>query len=461
VAILSRRESEPSRAQWDAINRALAFSDVIAYFSARHAHEDRAEQIVGSVSFGSVVRVIRSDTSTHRLTLDGESLYNTNNIRGAWALNTGTAKMRLRMTGGCCISIGWDNDASYDNVTIRGFEVTGSGARIRWGGSYSVLEDMRVDDITSLGATVQFNSALQDGTCNFLGIDHDIKLRQNVIERGIGEGIYIAGNYNLADDGGCLVPPNDGDNHYDILIEANTVVDPGINGDEGNDIDLKAGMYNVTIRGNNLSRTHFGSGISTLGQMPASTHLSNYLVEQNVIGAVAAGYYGMSLNGLKGVVVRNNLIRNYNVGSYGSIVSQARLPGATPNAAMFQIYNNTVDLCYGMAFADMDDAPLLRNNLFLITGAFPAINYATAGIDSDYNVFAVAGPAIAEGPNSVIVPTASGIVVRRGRDDHLILGSPAIGAGINLSSSFNIDIEGTPRPLTGPWDVGAYTFVPQ
>ncbi len=43
-------------------------------------------------------------------------------------------------------------------------------------------------------------------------------------------------------------------------------------------------------------------------------------------------------------------------------------------------------------------------------------------------------------------------------------GSAVIGAGANLTSlgipALNSDINGVPRPATGPWDVGAYVFGP-
>src|SRR5438105_699302 len=94
-----------------------------------------------------------------RLTLDGMSKYNTNDTQPSWADYRGPSKMRLTMRSGCCFSIGWDDDVQRDYITIRGFEVTGSGARIRWGDSYSVLEYIWSHDVTDLGATVQFNAA--------------------------------------------------------------------------------------------------------------------------------------------------------------------------------------------------------------------------------------------------------------------------------------------------------------
>src|SRR5262249_34835360 len=138
-----------------------ATNDVIIYFSARQAGSDTAEHLLVLAGQDAVIRVKRTDKSSHRLTLDGMSKYNTNDSSPSWADYTGTNRMRLQMSGGgCCLSIGWDDDVQRDYLTIRGFEVTGSGARIRWGGSYSVLEYMRVHDVTGIGATVQFNEAV-------------------------------------------------------------------------------------------------------------------------------------------------------------------------------------------------------------------------------------------------------------------------------------------------------------
>jgi hypothetical protein len=47
-------------------------------------------------------------------------------------------------------------------------------------------------------------------------------------------------------------------------------------------------------------------------------------------------------------------------------------------------------------------------------------------------------------------------------DYHLQSGSPAIGAGVNLTSlnlpGLNTDKDGAPRPVSGPWDLGAYEY---
>src|SRR5262249_3191327 len=144
------------------------------YFSARTATSDTSEQFVpptGARLFvnrgcrsGTLNCTSGADTTgAHRLTLDGMSLYNTNDATPHWVTYTGTHKFKIDCVNTCgSMSIGWDDDNQRDYVTLRGFEVTGPGARIRWGGNYSVLEYLWVHDVTDLGATVQFNAAVTD-----------------------------------------------------------------------------------------------------------------------------------------------------------------------------------------------------------------------------------------------------------------------------------------------------------
>src|SRR6266850_1849817 len=80
------------RQQWTTINDALATAPVIIYFSARTAESDIAEQLTGSV------RLSRTDKSSNRLTLDGMSKYNTDDVTPSWVDYTGTSKMRIRVT---------------------------------------------------------------------------------------------------------------------------------------------------------------------------------------------------------------------------------------------------------------------------------------------------------------------------------------------------------------------------
>jgi hypothetical protein len=438
-------------AQWSTINRALARNDVIVYFSARQAGSDIAEQILGAV------RVMRTNKSAHRLTLDGMSKYNTNDASPSWADYTGSNKMRLKMSSGCCFSIGWDDDVQRDYITIRGFEVTGSGARIRWGGSSSVLEYIWSYDVTGLGATVQFNAAVSDyPACKDLGKAHEITVRNNLIERGIGEGIYLAGNYLLTADGGC---PSYGNTHSDILIEGNIIRDPGINGEQGDGIDLKAGLMNVTVRDNVIQNMHTsdegGDGITALGVFaPAPTH---YLIERNRI--FHGPGHGMILLAQNGSVVRNNLI--YNMGGTGIYLAGDR---TFPNKAV-DVYNNTLskNRAPGVGL-DNTHRVRIKNNLFLGNnvrhGGNQLAHADSTSITSDYNLFAPTRGSVPEGTHSIVHTSTRGIVGNPATGDfHLVSQSPAIDNAVSLArTGFSTDRDGISRPQGTAWDVGAYEF---
>jgi len=441
-------EDDPlSYGRWGTINAALAAGPVTIYFSARNADTDSAEEIVGSV------RVRRTDKSTNRLTLDGMSRYNINDASPSWVDYDGASRMRIRVTSGCCFSIGWysslSGDGKLDYVTLRGFEVTGSGARITWGGSYSVLEYIWSHDVTTLGATIQFDSAVTDyPACADLGKSHDITIRNVLVERGRGEGIYIAGTYLYANDGGC---PDTGNNHNDILIEGNTVRDPGINGGQGDALDLKAGLFNVTVRNNIFQNPHGGGdGITMLGTFGSLK--SNYLIDGNVI-VNAPEYAGLTIQSTHGITIRNNVI-------YDSVGAAIQLSGDSSYSNRdVEIYNNTLYNNGAGIGIDHVDGIMIKNNL--IFGNSSPGNYSTSSnITSDYNLWAPSNARWSEGTHSIIQASASGIVADPARGDfRLTVGSPAIDTGVALNATgFATDISGNPRPQGAAWDIGAYEF---
>ncbi len=376
--------------QWAAINRALHDGDVTVFFTARQAGRDEAEELVGSV------RVERTDTSDHRLTLDGMSAWNTNDAAPVWKPYGGSRRMRIRVTRGCCFSIGWDDDRSRDHVTMRGFEVTGSGARIRWGGSDTVLEEVWSHDVKGVGATVQFNAAVTDWPeCRDLGRCHGIVIRNNRIERGIGEGIYFAGTYTRTEDGGC---PAYGPTHRDILIEGNTIIDPGLNGEEGDGIDLKAGLAGVVVRNNVIRRTHpvgrEANGITCLGRPDGGP--TNYVIEGN---RIAEAWHGMILGGLNGAVIRGNTVER--CGRTGIYLCGD--PGRPDRRV--EISRNTVR-GGGVGLGEVEGV-VLRHNL--LTGRGRQITgYNASGVDSDWNFLAPAGSEFPEGPHSAVRAARAG-----------------------------------------------------
>ena len=181
--------SSPTGPEWSAVNQALAKGPVIIYFSAREAREDVPEETT------SEVNVLRTDQSAHRLTLDGMSRYNTDDAHPSWRDYAGPCKLRIKILKGS-LSIGCHgNEPQYPMhyVTVRGFEVTGASGRVVFGGNHTVMEYMYIHDITAIGANLQFHGSVEsDGTETF-GRLTDITIRNNRIERGEGEGIYVSG----------------------------------------------------------------------------------------------------------------------------------------------------------------------------------------------------------------------------------------------------------------------------
>jgi hypothetical protein len=118
--------------------------------------------------------------------------------------------------------------------------------------TWSALPESLVSSVSTVvmavGAMVQLNAAVSDyPACQNFGKGQDITVRNSLIERGIGEGIYIAGTYTFTRYRGC---PTYGNTHRDILIGSNTVREPGSNGEQGDGIDLEGGLLNVTARRN-------------------------------------------------------------------------------------------------------------------------------------------------------------------------------------------------------------------
>jgi hypothetical protein len=492
--------------KWNAINGALATNDVIVYFSARQAGSDTPEQLTptnGARIFlnrpcagGSSTCPGAGDTTRpHRLTVDGMSLYNANDASPNWVTYTGANRFKINCVGtnscgsqACC----WDDDRKRDYITIRGFEITGYAARFNWGGSYTTMEYIWTHDVTAIGAQVQFQNSSSDCTqysgpltctagCQTFGISHDITVRNNTIERGQGEGLYLGATYQYTQYGGC---PALGNTHYDILIEGNTINDSGVNGEEGDGMDLKAGIHEMTVRNNIVHNPHNaceGGGMNTLGAFqPAQsasvtqTTYTNYLFEGNRIDAgtatACANNGGITIFNGYGVIIRNNVI--YNTGPGGAGI---QLEGDdTYNNYYVVAYNNTVyQNAQGIALYDNQHVSL-RNNLVFANGGSSQISngFGTENdINSDYNLLAPTGSDFPEGSHSIIRTSTAGIVANTTTPDlHLTSTSPAIAKALNLGglaslvagytswlTTFSTDIAGHGRPSYPlSWDIGAY-----
>ncbi len=238
-------------ASWTAINAALASDDVTIYFSALKANGTTQQ------SQAWYVHCLRTDYSSHPLTLDGYSKYNSNVTTPNWLSNpepdinvaylsgkvfkiTGDGSSALgwgRTDGGdfvsngghyyCCIEshlassdnepgVGanwqlywdqhgtsgsaWSSGTSYkclvkqNNITLRGFEITGSSARSSFNGDNFIWEYNYVHDITDLGAAVTFLYHSFPDSSSAVPISaptHNETMRYFEIVNTYGEAVYV------------------------------------------------------------------------------------------------------------------------------------------------------------------------------------------------------------------------------------------------------------------------------
>ncbi len=439
--------------QWSAVNQALAHGPVIVYFSAREAAVDASEETTDEVN------VLRTDRTTNRLTLDGMSKYNTNDERPSWADYAGPRKLRIRILRGS-LSIGCHGtEPQYPMhyVTMRGFEVTGSSGRVTFGGDHTVVEHMYIHDITAIGANLQFHGSVEsDGTETF-GRLTNIAIRNNVIERGEGEGIYISGNYRTKAYGGW---PEYGNSHTDILIEHNTIREAGLNGGEGDGIDVKTGVHGVTIRGNVIEHLHPMPGIAgIICEGVFGDARSDCLIEGNRICGAGTG---IGFGAQNGITVRNNVVSNC---AHGGVSAWGEPELLNRDV---RIYNNTIYAngrgigiggCRGVL---VENNLVFDNDRLRSDGGYQLTSYDSSDIASDYNLFSAPGPEPGwpEGPHSIIVTDISRLAADLPmRDLRLAASSPAIDGGKDLSAlGLRWDCDAVPRPQGAAWDIGAYEW---
>lgn len=334
---------------WGMINAALANDSVTIYFSARAASSDMDQATT------SALNIKRTDMSTHRLTLDGMSMYNTNDVSPSWVAYNGSSRFAITASYPLSTNNAFKGDAERNYWTVRGMRfiaASGGAAQIAFINKvrHIVIENNELtteSGVTGPGPGLVLGSSVLDG---FAGMD--VTIRNNTIHDTYGEGIYIGGWYSLAPGVGA------GDT---LLIDSNTVYNMGIRGHQGDGIDIKDGWTNVTVTNNTIyevtSSAHtdgVNGGEHGIILNSAALIANNFIYNMNSVGIVLAGYYSKYDGFWTGTIIRNNVVVNCGVDDGYSWHYGIAYPCATsacnanPNTSgpyyfvMPQIYNNTV-----------------------------------------------------------------------------------------------------------------------
>jgi hypothetical protein len=264
---------------------------------------------------------------------------------------------------------------------------------------------------------------------------------QNVSDRN--QGIYLDGSYNIIDGFQIRGGPHGGISVW------------------GNDNQI---LNNEIHRnGNPASTSTFGQdGVYSSETTRNTVYRGNYIHDNGRTGSNLD--HALYLCGDNEVVINNVLVRN---AAYG-----LHIAGYTTVSNM-KVYNNVMahnaksGIILWMAVSGVD----IKNNIIFQNGRFGLDSWDAHGsgvvldrnlvfgnASGNYNFINGAsdytytlGTTISSAP-LFVNSTAAGF------DAHLSAGSPAINAGLNLSSSFTTDLDGTVRPASGAWDLGAYKY---
>jgi hypothetical protein len=264
---------------------------------------------------------------------------------------------------------------------------------------------------------------------------------QNAGDRHVG--IYLDGNYNIVDGFEIRGGPHGG---ITIWGNFNQILN-----------------NNIHHNGNPASSSTLGQDGVYSGEYTRNTvYMGNYIHDNGRPGSNLD--HALYLCGDNEMIINNVLVRN---AAYGLHIA------GYDTVSNMKVYNNVMahngksGIVLWMPVSGVD----VRNNILYQNGKFGIESYdahgggvvidrnlvfgnglgdyglALAGSDFAYTM----GATISSPPNFVNSSSA-------GFDAHLSAGSPAIGAGGNLSSTFNTDLDGAARPDSGAWDLGAYRF---
>jgi len=275
-----------------------------------------------------------------------------------------------------------------------------------------VFEHLDIHDVTRIGPAIGVSRTHSPQLQRFMEPCHDLTIRDTRIENVFGEAIYLSGFYpaELQDPAARSRLRNE---HSQFLIERVTIRNPGLGGGQGDGIDCKLGLTELTIRDCDIA------GVSGMaGIILPTTWLDvdqQLLIERCRFGPSAAGtesrraiYGGVGdLLTLRGVTVRNCLVdgTRQGIGIYRS--------GKTASVRDVTVVNNTIrDVPALGLLVDAVDAVVRNNLLFGNDSGRRQADLSGQNLDSDYNAYHGGWGCRTEGAHSVSLSDESVAILR-------------------------------------------------
>ena len=454
---------------WTTLNAALASAPATVYFSARAAGSDVDETSTTQIQLN------RTDTSANRLTLNGNAFYNTDDTTPSWVSYSGSSQFHITSSTPVDSNNRSAPFTSRSYITVTGFQLTSTINQVVFlfsSQNIIITNNIIEHDVgSSIGPAVITGQS--DATA---ALPSDITIGpSNIIRNTYGECVYIG---NTA--AGEVVPGVEGASGANITITGNTIYDCGLQGGQGDAIDVKAGHTNLTISQNTIYQDTLITTSSPVGIVVESCSLieRNFIHDMPTKGVrLVGGYYNVTI-GRDGCVLRNNVIVQ-NVSGNNAL----DLNGATMGDATWTntgVYNNviyTTQTTTPVAALNQTTGIIFTNNIILSSVAVVLANFATGTLGThDYNVYrrpSGAGTLVTGGATNYTAATLTTFEANSISTDPVLVdttttpyvatnfalqtSSPAKDTGTTIAS-FSNDYLNNARPFNTVWDRGAFEF---
>ncbi|HLW88596.1 MAG TPA: hypothetical protein VKR57_08890 [Terriglobales bacterium] len=498
---------------WTAINNSLASSPVTVYFSARNPSSDTNEQSTVQLSINRTdmsTNVLTLDGMDEYNT--NSSTPSWAPYTGSSRFQV-TASYPVNVQNGSCTTTQETNYWTFNGFVV----VATNGQPLEMSRSrHVIIENSDLSTQAGAnggpGLIIGCSNLGAAGPGGFAATD--VTIQNNKIHDTFGEAIYVGGWYgcNQFGDGqtNCPNGVNPGGSHSPgaggnctgattragdtLLIQNNTVYNAGARGGEREQIDIKDCWTNITVQNNNFYLTNpTGSAANTGGSLCVQSNSaalvqdnfchdveqygigfvntyneytgfwSNSVARNNIVVNTAVGTnynYGFGISfscdenctansvHLNPVVENNSIYNVHKVGCSGCSVGIYIDPGYSSFSTV-TVQNNIVTNTDGLDFSSPGSGTLATHghNLYWNSGGGNVANYGgtsyTASTITSFESTSVSADPLFVNTGTPYIDVNFGLQT----------GSPALGVGADLSSSFTTDYFGHTR--TTPWDLSA------
>jgi hypothetical protein len=333
---------------------------------------------------------------------------------------------------------------------------------VAFGGDHVIFEHLYVHDITGIGPAIYDHGIYREkAEAPLVAKLTDMTIRNVRIENSFGEAIYVMGIYPvwLKDEGFRKIAVN---GTSGLTIEHVVIKNSGVNGGQGDGIDCKEGITNLTVRDCDISGFSGMAGIIVPRSVEAGVDQHILIERCHIHHAAAAGEARKAIYGgaekwfsLRGITVRNCVVHSVPT---GIALYRSDKDGKTSDIT---VVNNTVyDVQDSGLGVQADNAVVMNNLLFGNDGGKVQAHISGKNVRSDYNAYCGSLISPAEGKNTIVLTDQQVAQLKAdvAKNASTLPSTAAVVDKGTALEGFSDDIRGVKRPQGADWDIGAYEY---